>query len=173
MPVLSRGERDGFLNEPGVLMRVAVVRENGAPLVTPIWFLFEPTQAGAFIYFTPREKSEWFACLRRDPRAALSIDEQPLPYRKVIVEGEAELVHDVGEDDAWRDLYRRIVGRYVPPDAAEAYILNTIEQPRGLFRLNLDQASVRTWRMPLEGEAEQGIWHHRYYVPGTWGSDSK
>ncbi|MFV2091263.1 MAG: pyridoxamine 5'-phosphate oxidase family protein [Pseudomonadales bacterium] len=71
MPVLSRSERDGFLREPGVLMRVAVVRQDGGPLVTPIWFLYED---GA-IYFTPREKSEWFQCLRRDPRVALCIDE--------------------------------------------------------------------------------------------------
>ena len=85
-------------------MRISVVRADGSPLVTPIWFICEDNA----IYFTPREKSEWFACLRRDPRVALCIDEQPLPYRKVIVEGQAELVFDVGQDDQWRDLYRRI-----------------------------------------------------------------
>jgi len=172
MPVLSHTERDAFLQEPGVLMRVAVVRENGAPLVTPIWFLFEVTDEGEFVYFTPREKSEWFSCLRRDPRVALCIDEQPLPYRKVIAEGEAELVHDVGNDDQWRDLYRRIAERYVPPEGAAAYIQNTIEQPRGLYRLNLARAKVKTWRMPLGDEAAEGIWHDRYYVPGSWGSRS-
>ncbi len=144
-------------------MRVAVVRPDGSPLVTPIWFACE---AGA-IYFTPREKSEWFSCLRRDPRVALCIDEQPLPYRKVLVEGRAELVHDVGEDDRWRDLYRRIATRYVGADAAEAYIRNTIEQPRGLYRVVLDDAVVKTWRMPVQGEDGMGIWHGRYYVPGT------
>ena len=167
MPFLTRAERDAFLAEPGVLMRVAVVREDGSPLVTPIWFLHEPGPEGGFIYFTPRQKSEWFACLRRDPRVALCIDEQPLPYRKVIAEGEAMLRHDVGEDDAWRDLYRRIAGRYVPAEAAEAYVQNTIEQPRALFRLDLGRARVKTWRMPLEGEDQEGIWHERYYVPGT------
>ena len=170
MPVLNRAERDAFLSEPGVLMRVAVVRDDGAPLVTPIWFLFEADDDGEFIYFTPREKSEWFACLRRDPRVALCIDEQPLPYRKVVAEGKAELVFDVGDDAEWRDRYRRIAGRYVPADQADAYIANTIEQPRGLFRLDLNQARVKTWRMPLEGEAAEGIWHQRYYQPGTWGS---
>ena len=163
MPRLTDAERDEFLNIPGVLMRVSVVRADGSPLVTPIWFLYED---GA-IYFTPREKSEWFACLRRDPRVALCIDEQPLPYRKVIVEGAAELVHDVGEDDAWRDQYRRIAGRYVDPAGAEAYVQNTIDQPRGLFRVPLQGSKVTTWRMPLEGEDGMGIWHDRYYVPGT------
>lgn len=172
MPYLKPSERDTFLTEPGVLMRIAVVREDGSPLVTPIWFIHQVADGTGYIYFTPREKSEWFACLRRDPRVAVCIDEQLMPYRKVIAEGKAELVHDVGEDDAWRDLYRQIAGRYVPPEAAEAYVQNTIEQPRGLYRLNLDSAAVKTWRMPVEGEAEEGIWHERYYVPGTWGSES-
>ena len=169
MPVLSSTERNSFLAEPGVLMRVAVVREDGSPLVTPIWFIHVADEEGEFIYFTPREHSEWFACLRRDSRVALCIDEQPHPYRKVIVEGEAELVHDVGEDDVWRDLYRQIAERYVPPEAAAEYISNTIEQPRGLYRVALNSASVKSWRMPLAGEAQQGIWHERYYRPGTWG----
>jgi PPOX class probable F420-dependent enzyme len=164
MPQLSVEERNAFLGEPGVLMRVAVVRPDGSPLVTPVWFLFED---GA-VWFTPRARSEWFACLRRDPRVALCIDEQPLPYRKVIIEGEAELVHDAGEDDVWRDRYRRIACRYVPESAAEAYIRDTIAEPRGLFRLRLNAArSLKCWRMPLEGEDPRGIWHDRYYGAGS------
>jgi nitroimidazol reductase NimA-like FMN-containing flavoprotein (pyridoxamine 5'-phosphate oxidase superfamily) len=176
MPVLSRTERDEFLREPGVLMRVAVVRDDGAPLVTPIWFIFEharaeDTRGSEFIYFTPREKSEWFACLRRDPRVSLCIDEQPLPYRKVLADGVAELVFDVGKDAEWRDLYLRIAERYVGPEGARTYIENTIEEPRGLYRLDLQQARIKTWRMPIEGEAPEGIWHQRYYL-GASGSTS-
>lgn len=163
MPRLSNAERDDFLGTRGVLMRVSVVRADGSPLVTPIWYLYEDDA----IYFTPREQSEWFACLRRDPRVALCIDEQPLPYRKVIIEGSAELVYDVGNDAVWRDQYRRIAGRYVDAEGAEAYVQNTIDQPRGLFRVPLSGSKVTTWRMPLEGEDGMGIWHDRYYVPGT------
>jgi PPOX class probable F420-dependent enzyme len=163
VPVLSIAERDDFLAERGIVMRIGVVRADGSPLVTPIWFLHED---GA-IFFTPREKSEWFACLRRDPRVSLCIDEQPLPYRKVIVEGRAELVHDVGEDDVWRDLYRRIAKRYVDDAEAEAYVQNTIDQPRGLYRVVMSEAEVKTWRMPVAGEALEGIWHSRYYKPDT------
>ena len=163
MPALSMAEREEFLAERGIVMRIGVVRPDGSPLVTPIWFLHED---GA-IYFTPREKSEWFACLRRDPRVSLCIDEQPLPYRKVIIEGRAELLHDVGEDDVWRDLYRRIARRYVGDAEAEAYVQNTIDQPRGLYRVVMSEAQVKTWRMPVAGEAPEGIWHQRYYKPDT------
>lgn len=163
MPLLSQAQRDAFLDEPGVLMRVAVTRADGSPLVTPIWFVFED----AAVYFTPREKSEWFECLRHDARVALCIDEQSLPYRKVIVEGAAELVFDVGHDAEWRDLYGRIARRYVPEQAAEDYISDTIDQPRGLYRVALRNAKVKSWRMPVAGEAPRGIWHHRYYAPGS------
>lgn len=163
MPVLSDAEREAFLAERGVVMRIAVVRPDGSPLVTPIWFLHEDP----YIYFTPREKSEWFDCIRQEERVALCIDEQPLPYRKVIVEGVAQLVYDVGEDDEWRDLYRRIAKRYVSDEGAEAYVQNTIDQPRGLFRVDLTQATLKSWRMPVEGEPADGIWHQRYYRPGS------
>ncbi len=163
MPKLTQNEIQEFLAKPGVLMRIGVVREDGSPLVTPIWFLYEDDA----IYFTPRKRSAWFDCLRRDPRVALCIDETDRPYRKVLLEGAAELVHDIGEDDVWRDLYRRIARRYVPPEGAEAYIQNTIEQPRGLYRLPLAAAKLTTWRMPVRGEAGEGIWHHRYYEEGA------
>ncbi|MDA0339348.1 MAG: pyridoxamine 5'-phosphate oxidase family protein [Proteobacteria bacterium] len=163
MPTLTYVDRDAFLAERGILMRIAVVREDGSPLVTPIWFIHRDNA----IYFTPREKSEWFACLRHNSRVALCIDEQPHPYRKVIIEGDAELVHDLDADDLWRDLYREIAGRYVSEAQANAYVENTIEQPRGLFRVNLSKAKVRSWRMPVEGEPAMGIWHDRYYKEGT------
>ncbi|HEY6599412.1 MAG TPA: pyridoxamine 5'-phosphate oxidase family protein [Pseudomonadales bacterium] len=163
MPRLTPRERDDFFAEPGVLMRVAVARADGSPLVTPLWFIHEDDA----IYFTPRARSEWYPCLKRDPRVALSIDEQPLPYRKAIIEGVAELVHDLGADALWRDRYQRIAERYVSSDAAAAYIHTTIDQPRALFRVSLGKANVRTWRMPIGDEPGDGIWHQRYYAAGS------
>lgn len=163
MPRMTQQEQMTFLSEPGILMRIATVREDGAPLVTPIWFIHEEDA----IWFTPREKSEWFKCLRRDPRVSLCIDEQPLPYRKLVIDGIAELIHDLGDDASWGDRYRRIAERYVPSEAASAYIADTIDQARGLYRVVLASANVRSWRMPLEGEAADGIWAQRYYAAGS------
>ena len=163
MPRMTQQEQATFLSEPGILMRIATVREDGSPLVTPIWFIHEDDA----IWFTPRAKSEWFNCLRRDSRVALCIDEQPLPYRKVVIDAIAELVHDLEEDDQWRDRYRRIAERYVPPEGANAYIEDTIDQARGLYKVTLASANVRTWRMPLEGESGDGIWAQRYYAAGS------
>ena len=163
MPPLSKAEREEFLQQPGILCRIATIQPGGAPHVTPIWFIHE---AGA-IHVTPRAESAWLGHLRADPRVALTIDDQEHPYRKVTVEGVAELLHDLGDDDAWRDLYRRIARRYVAPEGAEHYIRETIDQPRALLRVPLEGSKVRTWRMPVAGEAFTGIWHRRYYVPGS------
>ena len=168
MKKLTKKEQVDFLANPGILLRIACVRADGSPLITPIWFIFDNNA----VYFTPSAQSEWLACLRHDSRVGLSIDEQDLPYRKVIIEGRAELLHDLGEDDIWRDLYRRIAGRYIPEDAAEAYVQNTIDQERALWRVALSESSVKIWRMPEDDEPANGIWHQRYYAPGTKFSSS-
>ena len=155
MPVMSAAEVAAFLDEPGHLLRLATVDDDGMPRVVPIWFIHHDGE----ICFTPRGPAAFLANLRRDPRVGLSIDEEPLPYRKLSVQGEARLVHDVGDDDAWRDLYRHIAYRYVD---------NTIDQPRALLAVPLSGSKVTTWRMPLETEDQTGIWHRRYYLDGTF-----
>ena len=44
---------------------------------------------------------------------------------------------------------------------------DTIDQPRGLYRLELAAAVLRTWRMPVGDEPGDGIWHQRYYAEGS------
>lgn len=163
MPPLSITERAAFLAERGILCRIATIQPSGAPHVTPVWFIHEDGQ----IYVTPRAESSWLANLRRDPRVAITIDEEAGPYRKVTVEGVARFEHETGEDETWRDRYRRIAKRYVEETGAEAYIQATIDQPRALIAVPFSGSKVRTWRMPVAGEPYQGIWHSRYYAPGT------
>ena len=35
------------------------------------------------------------------------------------------------------------------------------------FDLEAPTTRISTWRMPLSDEDPRGIWHQRYYVPGT------
>jgi PPOX class probable F420-dependent enzyme len=163
MPKLTDAEVEAFLDEPGHLVRIGTVDDDGYPRVVPTWFIHREGE----IVFTPRAPAVFLANLRRDPRIGLSIDEDPLPYRKVTVQGDARVVHEPGEDDAWRDLYRQIAKRYVPEDAADEYVDNTIDQPRALIAVPLRTSRVQTWRMPVEGEDGTGIWHRRYYGDGT------
>ena len=163
MPRLDDNELNEFLEQPGILVRIGTVDDDGMPRVVPTWFIHRDGD----VLFTPREASVFLANLRRDPRVGLSIDEEPLPYRKVTVQGLARFVHDVGEDDEWRDLYRQIAYRYVPREQADEYVENTIDQPRALLAVSLADSKVTTWRMPVEEEDGTGIWHRRYYRDGT------
>ncbi|MBW2726850.1 MAG: pyridoxamine 5'-phosphate oxidase family protein [Deltaproteobacteria bacterium] len=164
MPKLEDAERDGFLAERGLIMHIATVSADGAPLVAPIWFAFEKGR----IWFTPRQHSEWLKNLRDDRRVALSIDESVLPYRKVVVRGRANIDYEIGQDDIWRDLYRRIANRYLPSDAADGYIDGTDDQPRALCSIILADAELRTWRMSVDDEPADGVWAKRY-----WTDDAK
>jgi PPOX class probable F420-dependent enzyme len=160
---MSSADREELLTQPGQLCRIATVTPTGAPHVTPIWFLYED----GTVFVTPRAESSWLENLRREPRVAITIDEEPSPYRKITIEGTAEIRHEVGSDDAWRDLYRRIAKKYTSPEGAEAYIQRTIDQPRALIAVKLAEAVVKTWRMPVGEEDGTGIWHRRYYKDGS------
>ena len=137
MPKPTNEEVDTFLDEPGHLLRVGTIDPDGFPAVVPIWFI----RQGDDIVFTPRGPSIFLANIRRDPRVGLSIDEDPLPYRKVTVRGVARIVHEPGTDDAWRDLYRQIAKRYVPEEAAEAYVNDTADQPRALIAASRSESA--------------------------------
>jgi PPOX class probable F420-dependent enzyme len=163
MPKLSDQEMWDFLDERGHLLRLATIDDDGMPRLVPVWF----TGRDGSILFTPRAESVFLANLRRDPRIALSVDEDPLPYRKVSVQGRAEIVYDVGNDDEWRDVYREIACRYIDDDAADRYLAATDDQPRALVSVDLTAARVSTWRMPVDDEPGKGIWARRYYATGS------
>ena len=163
MPRLTDRELFAFLDERGHLLRLATIDDDGMPRLAPVWF----THHDGSILFTPRAESVFLANLRRDPRLALSVDEDPLPYRKLSVQGTAEIVHDVGNDDEWRNIYREIACRYIDTDAADRYLAATDDQPRALVSVPLAGAAVSTWRMPVEGEPGTGIWARRYYAEGS------
>jgi hypothetical protein len=93
----------------------------------------------------------------------LLIDETDGAMRKVVANARAELVHDIGNDDEWRDLYRRIAVRYVPEAYADAYLKDTIDEPRALYCVALADATVTTWRMPGADENPLAVWAPRYY----------
>lgn len=159
MPGMNGDELNGFLDEPGHLLRLGTVDADGRPRVVPIWFM----HAEGKIWFTPRARSAWLDDLRANPAVCCTIDETAAPVRKLIARGDAVLEHDLGEDDAWRDRYRSIALRYTPEHFADAYLADTIAEPRALYSLDLASAETSTWRMPLKGEDRLAVWAKKYY----------
>ncbi len=170
MPKLTDDELVAFLDEREHLARIATIDDDGTPRVLPLWFIRD----GRRLLFTPRSPAVIWKNLVRDPKIGLSIDESAQPYRKITAQGVAEVVHQPGEDDAWRDLYRAIAKRYTADWFADAYVDGTDDQPRALCALDLDALTTRwsTWRMPVKGEDPRGVWAQRYFLPGTKWSDT-
>jgi nitroimidazol reductase NimA-like FMN-containing flavoprotein (pyridoxamine 5'-phosphate oxidase superfamily) len=160
MPKMTSAEVAEYLSAPGRLVRIGSVDAGGAPLVVPTWFVVED---GMFLV-TPRERSSWFANLARDPRVCFTVDGDGC---QVVLRGSVTTVHGLGEDDAWRDVYRRITMRYLPEAAADAYLQDTWDEPRALLGLPIEAATITTWRFPFgSGEDWLDVWAPRYYHEG-------
>ncbi|MDJ0925679.1 MAG: pyridoxamine 5'-phosphate oxidase family protein, partial [Acidimicrobiia bacterium] len=69
--LLSSGTRTG---------KLAVVRKDGRPLVTPVWFVVD---AGDVVFMT-HETSAKGRALRRDRRLAMVVDDETPPYAFVL-----------------------------------------------------------------------------------------
>ena len=159
---MSSDQVHDFLDEPGHLLRIGTVDGAGQPSVVPIWYARRDER----LVFTPRARADWFGHLRENPKAGCTVDESQGLMRKVVARGTVEILHDVGHDDEWRDIYRDITMRYVPPEFGDRYLADTRDEPRALVSLDLAGAQVSTWRMPGKGEDALAVWAPKYYHDG-------
>jgi len=109
--------------------KLATVRADGSPHVTPIWFDME----GDDLIFTTWEHSVKAANIRRDPRVNLCVDDEKPPFAYVMVEGTAAIVTPpLDEMLRWTT---RIAGRYMGQALAEAYGKRNAVEGELLIRL--------------------------------------
>lgn len=114
MQDMTAEERREFLLGSPRTAKLATVRANGRPHVAPVWFDLD----GDDFLFTTWHTTVKAANLRRDPHVSLCIDEEQPPFAFVIVDGTAEFIDDPGQLAGWG---RRIAGRYMGAELAEAY----------------------------------------------------
>ncbi|MBI3116094.1 MAG: pyridoxamine 5'-phosphate oxidase family protein [Thaumarchaeota archaeon] len=155
MPQMSEQQIEEFLRESRVT-RIATVTEDGAPYVVPVVYEWDGKQ----MYLVARKRAAWVRYIRREPRVCVVTDEEPLPQRKVIVEGIAEIM-----DTDWVEIARRIVTRYLGPSVSEKYLQGTLDQPRLVIRIT--PKKITTWHNPPQLADRRQSWHHRYYEPGS------
>lgn len=164
MPKLSPDEIERLLTRNG-LLRIATVGDDGWPLVVPVGYLYRDGE----IMITAREKVAWLADIRSDPRVCITIDDGRYPLPKVTIKGIAEIRHEPGEDDLWRDRRLPLDAPEPPPPGTDvwtypaAYHAMTRDEPRALVVVNLAASTVTSWRMPIVGETLAGSWADRYY----------
>ena len=115
MRSLEPAELRAFLLAGTRTAKVAVVRADGSPLVTPVWFL--PDENGSIMFETGRSSVKGRA-LSRDPRVSICVEDDEPPFGFVRLDGIAELSDDQDELLAWTI---RIAVRYMGDDRAEEF----------------------------------------------------
>lgn len=118
MREMSRDEWWDFASEGTRTGKLAVVRADGAPHVTPVWFILNENTDGDELVFNTGKDTVKGRALRRDPRLSLTVDDQRPPYSFVQFTAEAGLRTDIGEMLS----YATAIGaRYLGEDKAEAF----------------------------------------------------
>jgi len=149
---LGDAELAAFLAEPWNA-RLATLDRSGWPYVAPVWYEFDPV-ARVFLV-VGRERAEWVAHVRAEPRVALHVaDDVHAEHTRVSVQGRASVVEGPVAPSASARLgalTRRLSLRYLGPDGP-TYAERTIHRPRALVEIRPER--WRTWT----GRE----WHARY-----------
>lgn len=111
---MTHEEAFAFLETGTRTGKVATIRADGSPHVTPIWFVIDDGD----IVFNTWHTSAKAHHIRRDPRVGLAVDLQQPPYAFVSVQGTATISDNL---DEVRRVATIIGRRYMGADRAEEF----------------------------------------------------
>ncbi|MFE7172685.1 PPOX class F420-dependent oxidoreductase [Streptomyces sp. NPDC057616] len=111
---MTEEEWRAFLSHGTRTAKLATVRADGSPHVTPIWFVLD----GDDLVFNTGSTSVKGRNLVRDGRVALCVDDDRPPFEFVVLQGRARISEDPGELRHWA---ARIGARYMGEDRAEEF----------------------------------------------------
>lgn len=114
MHTMSDEEFRAFVSAGRRTGKVATIRPDGTPMITPVWFVLE----GSDFVFTTGGLSAKARNLRRNPRAALCVSDDEPPYGYAEVRGSATLSED--RDEVVR-IATAAAARYMGADRAEEF----------------------------------------------------
>ncbi len=114
MQQMTHDEMIAFVSEGTRTGKLAVVRRDGAPHVTPVWFVVD----GDDLVLTTDKTSVKGHALQRDPRVSIAVDDEMPPFAFVQIGGTATLSEDPEELRHWATVIAR---RYMGDERAEAY----------------------------------------------------
>ena len=114
MTSLSDPQVREFLSHGTRTAKVAFVAADGRPMVTPVWFVVD----GDDLVFNTGKTSVKGKAFARDPRIAVVVDLEELPYPSVQLQGTVTLSED--PDELLRTA-TEIAGRYMGADRAEEF----------------------------------------------------
>jgi PPOX class probable F420-dependent enzyme len=125
---LNPPESHADLLERPVFAHLATIRPDGAPLVNPMWFLWDKTQGVIKLTHTKRRSN--FKYLQKEPRLALAISDSDDPYRYMQIRGVVEGVEDDPTGAFYQVLQMRYMGKVGEVSDREYRVILTV-RPTG------------------------------------------
>jgi PPOX class probable F420-dependent enzyme len=126
---MTGDELDRFLSSGTRTGKLATTRADGSPHVAPIWFILD----GDDLVFMTGADTVKGKSLLRDPRVALSVDDERPPFAFAIIEGLVTVSRDLEE---MLPLSIAIARRYMGDDQAEQYGRRNAVEGELLVRLH-------------------------------------
>jgi hypothetical protein len=117
------------LLESKIPARLAYIATDGTPRVVPIWFHFNGSE---FVMGTP-PKAPKLKALAKNPRVALTIDDNNFPHKVLLVRGNARLetVNGIVPE------YAAAAERYFGPDQGRAWVAQLGKMSPSMVRVTI------------------------------------
>jgi PPOX class probable F420-dependent enzyme len=118
MPIANKLETDALYSFLGIGCRtakIACVKKDGSPVVSPVWFILD----NSALVFTTMNTSLKYRLIQRDPRVSICVESESYPYGFATIQGlttlhEMHIAHLL----KWTT---KIASRYVPQDLVSQF----------------------------------------------------
>lgn len=124
---------EDFLSESNIA-RVATVKPDGSPHVTPVWYLWENNQ----LLISVMKGSVKEGNIKQNNKVAVTVDSNTAPNKGVIIEGTAKI------EELREEIQRRICQRYLKTENIDKYL----EWSRGKYQsilIRIHPEKITTW----------------------------
>ncbi|MEM7340129.1 MAG: PPOX class F420-dependent oxidoreductase [Actinomycetota bacterium] len=119
MAKMSPEEVVAFMRTGSRTGKLAVIRPDGSPSVTPVWFDFDDA-TGELVFMTQIESFKG-RCLQRDPRVSICVDLMEMPYDFARIDGTATLTPYADDPEGALHWATETCRRFVGDDRADEF----------------------------------------------------
>ena len=116
MRPMSPDEVVAFMTTGSRTGKLALVRKDGSPTVTPVWFDVDH-ETGDFVFMTGKDSAK-ARMLRREARVSICVDVMEMPYDFARIDGVAAITGYEDDPDAIRHWAIETCRRFVGDDRA-------------------------------------------------------